>query len=55
MDVNEHEELSKFTPRQIKANEQCFNAVLHIMVTGEFSIMISHVPLNESEQPLDVG
>jgi hypothetical protein len=33
----------------------CFNAVLHIMVTGEFSIMISRVPLNESEQPLDVG
>ena len=28
MDVNEHEELSNFTPRYIKANEQCFNALL---------------------------
>jgi hypothetical protein len=31
------------------------NAVLHIVVTGEFSIMIEHVPKNESEQPLGVG
>jgi len=55
MDVNEHKELSNFPPRQIKVNEQCFNAVLHIMTIGEFSIMIEHVPLNESEQPQGVG
>jgi hypothetical protein len=44
MDVNEHKELSNFTPRKNKANEQCVNAVLHIVVTGEFSIMIEHIP-----------
>ena len=43
MGVNEHKELSNFTPRQMQ-NELCFNAVLHIVVTGEFSIMIEHVP-----------
>jgi len=37
--VNEHEELSNYTSRQIKPKEQCFNAVLHIMVIVEFSIM----------------
>jgi hypothetical protein len=35
MDVNEHKELSNFTPRKKKANEKV-NAVLHIVVTGEF-------------------
>ena len=39
MDVNEHAELSNYTSREIKAKEQCFNAVLHIMVIGEISIM----------------
>jgi len=29
MDVHEYEELSNFTTRQIKANEQCFNALLY--------------------------
>jgi hypothetical protein len=54
MQNDQHKELSNFTPRKKKANEKV-NAVLHIVVTGEFSIMIEHVPKNESEQPLGVG